>query len=55
VFTLFVKYLMAANLCSVGWHESLGIMMSEVVSFLYISNDILSLVFIIRMSDNEIV
>ena len=52
MFILFVKYLMAANFCSVGWHESFGMMMSEVVFFLYISNDILSLVFIIRMFSN---
>ena len=50
MFILFVKYLMVANFCSVGWHESFGMMMSEVVFSLYISNDILSLVFIISMS-----
>jgi len=49
VFILFVKYLMAANFCSVGWHEPLGMTMSEVVSFLYMLKDILSLVFVIRM------
>ena len=47
---LFVKYLMAAGFCSIGWHESFGMMMYEVVFFLYISNEILSLAFIIRMS-----
>ena len=50
MFIVFVKYLMAANVCSVGWHESLGMMMSEVVSFLYMSKDILSVAFIIEMS-----
>ena len=50
MFILFVKYLKAANFRSVGWHESSGMMMYEVVSFPYMSKDILSLVFVIRMS-----
>jgi len=34
VFILLVKYLTAASLCSVRWHESYGILQSVVVGFL---------------------
>jgi len=41
---------MVASLCSSGWQESFGIMESEVVGFLYMSNDILFIIFIIVRS-----
>jgi len=34
VSSLLRQYLMATDLCSLGWHESLGIIMSAVVGFL---------------------
>jgi hypothetical protein len=40
---------MADILCSYGWHESLGIIMSVCVGFLYISNSsVLFFLFIVR-------
>ena len=39
VYSRLVKYLIAASLCSEGWHESFGIMVSVAVGFLYILND----------------
>ena len=30
-----VKYLTAANLCSGGWHESFGVIITVAVGFLY--------------------
>jgi hypothetical protein len=41
VLFLSCKNLIALNLCSVGWHESCGMMMSVLVGFLYMSNFIL--------------
>lgn len=37
VFILLWKYRIPAILCSLGWHESLGMMVSVVVGFLYVS------------------
>ena len=45
LFILFVRYLTAAILCSVGWHESEGIMESVAVRFLYTSKTSLSFSF----------
>jgi len=50
VLILFAKYLIAASLCSSGCQESFGIMESGVVGFLYMSNDILFVVFFIVKS-----
>jgi hypothetical protein len=36
-----VRYLIAASLCFGGWQESLGMIMSVAVSFLYMLNIIL--------------
>jgi hypothetical protein len=38
VCNLFSRYLIPDNLCSYGWHELLGIMISVCVGFLYIEN-----------------
>jgi hypothetical protein len=38
ILSLLWKYLIATALCSPGWHESFGIIVSVVVGFLYISN-----------------
>lgn len=47
---LFIKYRIAANFCSDGWHESLGMVLSEVVGFLYMLKTILFVVFLIVRS-----
>ena len=47
---LFAKCLNVASLCSSGWQESFGMMVSEVLGCLYMSNDILFVAFVIARS-----
>jgi uncharacterized membrane protein len=52
---LFVRYLTAAILCSVGWQESKGMIVSVAVCFLYISNFSLSYSFLTVISRKFII
>ena len=40
MFMLLIKYVAAANLCLIGWHESLGMIQSVVVDFMQMVNSV---------------